>query len=89
LHYADLEAKAAEVTTAFDDAADALKAAEKRLTDMAVLMKHIETYFLTTDRYTLPFLFFDCLRFMRPSLLSDAALVSYTATLRHYKLSKI
>jgi hypothetical protein len=44
LQYAELESKTAEVTAAFDDAADALKAADRKLTDMAVLMKHIETY---------------------------------------------
>jgi hypothetical protein len=44
LQYADLQSKTAEVTAAFDDAADALKAADRKLTDMAVLMKHIETY---------------------------------------------
>jgi hypothetical protein len=44
LHYADLEAKTAEVSAAFDEAAVALKAAEGKLTDMAVLIKHITTY---------------------------------------------
>jgi hypothetical protein len=44
LQYADLESKTAEVTTAFDDAATSLKGADRKLTDMAVLMKHIETY---------------------------------------------
>jgi hypothetical protein len=44
LQYADLEAKAAEVTAAFDDTAASLKAAEKKLSGMAVLMKHITTY---------------------------------------------
>ena len=44
LQYADLEAKAADVTAAFDDTTGTLKATEKKLSDMAVLMKHIKTY---------------------------------------------
>ncbi|MDR2672288.1 MAG: hypothetical protein LBC35_03160 [Coriobacteriales bacterium] len=44
LHFADLEAKSAEVAATFDGAAATLKSADKRLTDMAVLIKHIETY---------------------------------------------
>jgi len=44
LHYSGLEAKTAEVAAAFDTAADTLKAAEKRLKDMAGLMKHITNY---------------------------------------------
>lgn len=44
LHYPDLEAKTAEVAAAFEETADALKAAEKRLADMAALMKHIAAY---------------------------------------------
>jgi hypothetical protein len=35
-----LSTKALEVNSAFDKTADALKAAEKRLSDMSVLMKH-------------------------------------------------
>jgi hypothetical protein len=42
--YADLEAKAAEATAAFDEAAASLKTAEKKLSDMSVLIKHITTY---------------------------------------------
>ena len=44
LQYVDLEAKTAEVAAAFDETADTLKAAEKRLADMAALMKNISTY---------------------------------------------
>ena len=44
LLYADLEAKTAEVAAAFDDTADTLKAAEKRLKDMAGLLKNISNY---------------------------------------------
>ena len=51
LHYPALEAKIAEVAAAFDDTADALKAAEKRLTDMAGLIKHITNYQQTKPVY--------------------------------------
>jgi len=44
LQYGDLEAKTAEVTATFDETADTLKAAERRLADMAGLMKHIANY---------------------------------------------
>jgi len=44
LQYVDLEAKTAEVAAAFDGTADTLKAAEKRLGDMAGLMKNISNY---------------------------------------------
>jgi len=44
LHYSSLENKTAEVAAAFDEAADVLKSAEKRLKDMAGLMKHINNY---------------------------------------------
>jgi hypothetical protein len=44
LHYADLEAKAAEVATVFGEVAAALKVADACLSDMAVVIKHIETY---------------------------------------------
>jgi hypothetical protein len=46
-----LEAKTGEVAAAFDETAEALKAAEKRLSDMAVLMKHIATYRQTKPTY--------------------------------------
>jgi len=39
-----LEAKTAEVAALFDSTADTLKAAEKRLADMAGLMKQISNY---------------------------------------------
>jgi hypothetical protein len=51
LHYTDLEAKNAEVGAAFDEAAAALKAAEKRLADMSALMKHIGVYQRTKPIY--------------------------------------
>ena len=51
MRYPDLEAKAAEVADAFDRAADALKAAEKRLADMAALMKRIADYQSTKPVY--------------------------------------
>jgi len=51
LRYADLEGKAAEVTAAFDEAADALKAAETRLAEMAGLMKQIKNYRQTKPVY--------------------------------------
>ena len=44
MHYADLETKVNEVAIAFEDSTNALKAAERKLSDMAVLMKHIQTY---------------------------------------------
>lgn len=42
--YAGLETKIAELVAASDKAAAALKGAEKRLADMAVMIKHITTY---------------------------------------------
>ena len=42
--YADLTAKISEITTASEQAADSLKATEKRLADMAVLIKNVTTY---------------------------------------------
>jgi len=51
LHYPALENKVAEITAAFDDTADALKAAEKRLADMAGLIKHITNYQQTKPIY--------------------------------------
>ena len=42
--YPDLEIKVAEITAANDEAAAALKAAEHRLADMAVLIKNVTTY---------------------------------------------
>jgi len=44
LQYSALEKKTAEVAAAFDNTADTLKAAEKRLADMAALLKNISTY---------------------------------------------
>ena len=51
LQYSDLDAKTAEVAAAFDETADALKAAESRLADMAALMKHIANYQQTKPVY--------------------------------------
>jgi len=51
LHYPALENKVAEVAAAFDAAADSLKAAEKRLADMAGLIKHITNYQQTKPVY--------------------------------------
>ena len=42
--YPDLESRVAEITAASDEAAAALKAAEHRLADMAVLIKNVTTY---------------------------------------------
>ena len=44
MQYSALEDKTAEVAAAFDSTADTLKAAEKRLADMAALLKNISTY---------------------------------------------
>jgi len=51
LQYGELEAKTAEVTAAFDTTADTLIAAEKRLADMATLIKHISAYQQTKPIY--------------------------------------
>ena len=51
LQYSDLESKTGEVTAAFDDTASALKGAEKRLADMAALIKHITVYQQTKSAY--------------------------------------
>lgn len=49
--YADLVSRIEEVTAASERAADSLKAVEKRLADMAVLMKHVATYQKTKSVY--------------------------------------
>ena len=49
--YADLSAKIAEIQTESEQAADALKSVEKRLADMAVLMKNVSTYQKTKPVY--------------------------------------
>jgi hypothetical protein len=51
LQYVDLETKAVEVAAAFDETADTLKAAEKRLKEMAGLMKNISNYQQTKPIY--------------------------------------
>lgn len=49
--YADLEAKITEIAAASEQAADVLKTVEKRLADMALLIKHITTYQKTKPDY--------------------------------------
>ena len=49
--YADLTAKIAEVAAASEQAAESLKGVEKRLTDMAVLIKNVTTYQKTKPVY--------------------------------------
>ena len=49
--YADLTAKIAEIQTESEQTADALKSVEKRLADMAVLMKNVSTYQKTKPVY--------------------------------------
>ena len=49
--YAELSAKIAEVNAASEQAAGALKGVERRLADMAVLIKHITTYQKTKPVY--------------------------------------
>ena len=49
--YADLTAKIAEIQTASGQAADALKTVEKRIADMAVLIKNISAYQKTKPAY--------------------------------------
>ena len=49
--YADLTAKIAEIGAASEQAADALKGTEKRLADMAVLIKNITPYQKTKPAY--------------------------------------
>ena len=49
--YADLTAKISEIAAASEQAADSLKAAEKRLADMAVLIKNVTTYQKTKPSY--------------------------------------
>ena len=49
--YADLVSRIEEVTAESEQAADALKGVEKRLADMAVLMKHVATYQKTKPVY--------------------------------------
>ena len=49
--YADLIAKISEIAATSEHAADSLKAAEKRLADMAVLIKNVTTYQKTKPAY--------------------------------------
>ena len=49
--YADLTAKIAEIKAESEQAADMLKGVEKRLSDMALLIKHITTYQKTKPVY--------------------------------------
>lgn len=46
-----MTAKISEITTASEQAADSLKATEKRLADMAVLIKNVTTYQKTKPAY--------------------------------------
>ena len=43
-YYADLESKVADLTAAYEQAGQAIKDAEKRLTDLSLLIKHSTTY---------------------------------------------
>ena len=49
--YADLTAKISEIAATSEQAADSLKAAEKRLADMAVLIKNVTAYQKTKPTY--------------------------------------
>ena len=49
--YADLTAKIAEIQTESEQTAEALKSVEKRLADMAVLIKNVSTYQTTKPIY--------------------------------------
>lgn len=49
--YADLVSRTLEVAAESEQAADTLKSVEKRLADMAVLMKHVATYQKTKPVY--------------------------------------
>ena len=49
--YADLTAKIAEIQAESEQAADALKGVEKRLSDMAVLIKNVSTFQKTKPAY--------------------------------------
>lgn len=49
--YADLTAKIAEIQAESEQAADALKGVEKRLSDMALLIKNVSTFQKTKPAY--------------------------------------
>ena len=49
--YADLVSRIEEISAENEKTADALKSVEKRLADMAVLMKHVATYQKTKPVY--------------------------------------
>ena len=51
LFRSDLTARIAEIQTESEQAAEALKGVERRLADMAVLMKHVTTYQKTKPVY--------------------------------------
>ena len=51
--YADLVSRIEDVNAENEKTADALKGVEKRLADMAVLMKHVTTYQKTKTVYVL------------------------------------
>ena len=43
-HYGDLESKIADIMTAHDEAAKAVKEVERRMSDLSLLIKHASTY---------------------------------------------
>ena len=49
--YADLLTRIEEITTASEQAGDSLKEVEKRLSDMALLIKNVTTYQKTKPLY--------------------------------------
>ena len=51
LDYADLEAKTAEATACYNALSDQIKAAEKRMAEIAVLRTHIVNYAKTRETY--------------------------------------
>ena len=51
LDYADLEAKTAEATARYNALSDQIKAAEKRMAEIAVLRTHIVNYAKTRETY--------------------------------------
>ena len=58
--YADLVSRIEEVAAESEQAADVLKGVEKRLADMAVLMKHVATYQKTKPVYDAYFFVSKC-----------------------------
>ena len=54
LDYADLETKTTEATARYNALSDQIKAAEKRMAEIAVLRTHIVNYAKTRETYHLP-----------------------------------